>query len=85
MPKTEQNKAITDTKKHVQKSGWAKIAPGLRWIVNGILINYWQTLFQVLVNFMKMSCYMLRVSSKLFNMTHINHNLIHLQCLFLTL
>jgi hypothetical protein len=29
-----------------------KITPGLRWIVNGILINCWQTLsFQVLVNF----------------------------------
>jgi hypothetical protein len=28
-----------------------KITPGLRWIVNGILINCWRTLFQVLVNF----------------------------------
>ena len=70
-----------------------KITPGLRWIINGILIDCWQTLFQVLnsVNFYENV--MLHVawkkgrgrrgSSKLFNMTHQYHNLIHLQCLFL--
>jgi hypothetical protein len=41
-------------------------------IVNGILINCWQTLFQVLVIFYENLSYMLRGSSKLFNMTHIS-------------
>jgi hypothetical protein len=43
-----------------------KITPGLRWIVNGILINCWRTLFQVLVNFYE----------------NVMLHLIHLQCLF---
>jgi hypothetical protein len=50
-----------------------KITPGLRWIVNGILINCWQTLFQVLVNFYENV--MLHVGCKfkiVNNMTHIS-------------
>jgi hypothetical protein len=41
----------SQTQKTCTEVWMGKITPGLRWLVNGILINCWQTLFQVLVNF----------------------------------
>ena len=67
-PEMKNLNTITDTKnmyRSLDGQDYVRIA-------NGILINCWQTLFQVLVNFYENLSYMLRGSSKLFNMTHIS-------------